>query len=175
MYTCPNCGGRLARANYEYVPIFRCEACSGCLVAQERIAGIQRQQRTPTHELLREIEFHGQPDSSERLRCPRCRAMMNKQIARGCGFHLDHCRHCRLTWFDGGELAQIQLAYEQSATGRDREEMRRRLAEMSPERRAELQRHLEKLPSSPQTDHLMSVLLWDLALSAGTHLLGDDG
>ena len=47
----------------------------------------------------------------------RCRRRMEKLKTRWTiGFSLDECDSCNLLWFDGGELALMQLQYEGSDT-----------------------------------------------------------
>ena len=59
---------------------------------------------------------------------------------------MDECPACRVVWFDGGELAQMQLVSETSEQGREAESFRRRLREMSPEELQQYERNLAKMP-----------------------------
>jgi len=55
-------------------------------------------------------------------------------------FNVDHCKNCRLTWFDGGELAKLQLSYERSPRGRDSKQHYVNYSEISPEEQAKYRR-----------------------------------
>ena len=53
-----------------------------------------------------------------------------------------------MIWFDGGELARLQLGHEIRPQAREVAELERRHREMSPERRAEFEKNLANLPES---------------------------
>jgi Zn-finger nucleic acid-binding protein len=119
-----------------------------------RLESIKRVTRTPTDELAQEAAaFAG--DTTDRVQCPRCRVRMRKEEldVPGTGLHTDVCDSCRLVWFDGGELALLQLAYEQSAEFHNVDELRQRMRELeaSPERKAAFEAALAKLPESQFT------------------------
>lgn len=96
--------------------------------------------------MKQEVQGEIQPDNTKQLRCPRCRRPMNKEHLPKHEFHLDHCGECDLVWFDGGELALVQLVFENSPQGREAVELRQRLGEMTAERRAEFEKNLAALP-----------------------------
>ena len=144
---CPTCDTELARVPYEGLYVLRCEGCFGYLVASRRVEGIKRARRKSIHELMEETTAEGQADSEHPLRCPRCRRKMEKRfLADPALFHLDTCHRCELVWFDGGELARLQLSHEISPRGKDAAELQRRWREMPPERREEFEQNLARLP-----------------------------
>jgi len=107
--------------------IRRCPTCQGALVEDPKIARIERKMELPEKALAEQARTDTQ-DSTGRLRCPKCRCIMSKEPAlesRPAGFrsdtikdfHVDHCKYCGVTWFDGGELAKLQLSYERSVKG----------------------------------------------------------
>jgi len=72
--------------------------------------------------------------------------MTKRFLADPALFHLDTCRRCEPVWFDGGELARLQLSYQISPQGKDAAELQRRWREMPPERREEFEQNLARLP-----------------------------
>jgi Zn-finger nucleic acid-binding protein len=133
------------------MPVFRCEGCYGYLLARRRMEGIQRVQEKTIAELKRETLAEAQEDSGELIRCPRCRGRMKKEwLKEPAAFHIDSCAGCQLIWFDGGELARLQLSHEISARGQDAAEMQRRHRQMTPQQREQLERDLANLPD-PET------------------------
>jgi len=144
---CPACTAELVRVTYEGLPVLRCEYCFGYLLGQKRMEGIQRTRRRSTDELEQEAVAENRGDSEQKIRCPRCRKKMRKEFLKEpASFHTDTCVNCQLIWFDGGELARLQLRHEIRPQAREAAELERRHREMSPERRAEFERNLAKLP-----------------------------
>lgn len=144
---CPSCAATLVRVTYEGLPVFRCEHCYGYLVGRGRTEGIKRSREKSVEQLKSEALCEGQSDTQERIRCPRCRGRMNKELLKEpASFHIDTCPSCEFIWFDGGELARLQLAHEIRPQAEEAAELQRRHREMSPEQRAEFERNLAKLP-----------------------------
>jgi hypothetical protein len=90
---------------------------------------------------------------------------------------IDECANCGLIWLDGGELASLQLAYEASEQGREARELRRRMEEMPPQRRAEFERALAELPDPPNPvllgilDAIRDAPLYGCQLGVGIRIL----
>ncbi len=55
-------------------------------------------------------------------------------------FFIDVCQKCRMVWFNGGELAKLQLDYEMSDQAIEELDHQLRLAQRTP----------EEAPSAPQ-------------------------
>jgi Zn-finger nucleic acid-binding protein len=142
---CPLCQTPLTRIEYESFNLHRCSDCHGHLVSQQRVDAIERRRDKSVEELKEDVEAHLQIDCEGKLRCPRCRAAMRKQMERGGLFKLDTCDACKLVWFDGGELAMLQLRYQDSDQGREQVELQRRLAAMTPEQKAEFEKNLAQM------------------------------
>ncbi len=155
MKKCPACGSGLTHEKYEGFPVLQCGQCGGHLVPLMRLEPIKRLQRATEEELTQEAAtFSG--DSTERIRCPRCNVYMRKEaldVPLIDGLHQDVCDHCDLIWFDGGELAIVQLAYEQTGAFQNVDELRQRMRELEsqPERKAAFERALSELPESTFT------------------------
>jgi len=155
MKSCPVCQTPLTHEKYEGFPVLHCGQCGGHLVPFRRLEPIKRLQRTTEAELKQEANaFSG--DSTERIRCPRCNVYMRKEaldVPLIEGLHQDVCDHCQVVWFDGGELAMVQLVYEQTGEFRNVDELRQRMRELEadPERKAAFERTLAELPDSTFT------------------------
>ena len=152
--SCPICSVPLAPVAYEGFQILRCPQCRGHLLDLSRYEAIQSIPDTSLAELEAEAKAGFQGDHPNRIRCPRCRGVMDKRPLRVPGFenlHLDFCRGCSLVWFDGGELALAQLAYQASPAFRDVQEMKRRAEALDadPERKAAYDEAVAKLPEAP--------------------------
>lgn len=149
---CPVCGSELKRLLYEGFAVFRCMGCHGYLLSDRRVDNIKRSNKRATEQLKREVTEESGADTLDEIRCPRCRRKMKKKfIAAPASLHVDLCTDCKMSWFDGGELARMQLTHEISPRGRDAAEFRRRHEEMTPERKAEHERNLKKLDSGEET------------------------
>ncbi|HRT05170.1 MAG TPA: zf-TFIIB domain-containing protein [Kiritimatiellia bacterium] len=151
---CPICAAPLEQETYEGFPIWRCPECHGTLLDFSRYEAIQSIPDTSLAELEAEAQAGFQGDNPNRIRCPRCRGVMDKRPLRVPGFenlHLDFCRGCDFVWLDGGELALAQLAYQATPAFREKQEMKRRAAERDadPGRKAAFDEALAKLPDPP--------------------------
>lgn len=128
--------------------ILACRGCGGHLVPTRRVEFIKRNDAKTRAELKTDAaSFSG--STSRPPACPRCRAEMRKESAdfRTIDIEIDVCRGCALAWFDGGELALLQLAYEATKRHVDNQEMKQRIAdiEASPERKARFEESLSQL------------------------------
>ena len=126
---CPACGEALVEVSYAGVPLHKCAACGGRLVAHERFARIlargEPQLPPKIHalaiQLLRERLQDGAGHRPSALtatdgpirHCPACAKDM-KRFAYGAilphRIILDRCDSCGLLWFDARELEVIQEA-----------------------------------------------------------------
>jgi Zn-finger nucleic acid-binding protein len=173
---CPCCDTPLTRIESEASVRHRCGECGGNLVSHKRLDLIQRRRDRTIEQLKQEVETFFQHDSAERLRCPRCRGTMSKDLERGRLFYIDWCTVCSLVWLDGGELAMLQLRYQDSDKGQEEAELQRRLAAMTDEQKAEFQANLAKMQAGFMTPGEMLLSMFD----AGPfkpwwmHLLSDD-
>ncbi len=171
MRKCPKCDVPLTRVDYEGFPVMHCAECKGYLVPLDRLESIKRAPRTSQEQLKEEASSEFAGDHSGSIRCPRCHAPMEKERVDNpvLTLYLDRCEQCRLVWLDGGELALVQLAYETSREFLNAEELRQRLRELeaSPERKAQFEADLARLPDAPDpmSEALgegMEMLLWSL-------------
>ena len=147
---CPVCHVALEPEDYEGIRVLRCPQCAGHLVELNRYEAIQRLPAKTLADLEAEARDGFRGDSSETLRCPRCRGAMRKQPLHVPGFdlHMDLCKGCALAWLDGGELAMAQLGHQSTPGFRDRQELKRRheAMEIDPERQAAFKAAVAKLP-----------------------------
>lgn len=153
---CPVCNTDLTQAKYEGVPIHHCLECRGFLARKTRAMGIRHKtERTPDI-LLEEAKAQLLADTRKTIRCPACRDLMRKQSIPGAAqFKLDVCSRCELIWFDGGELALFQLAWEASPQGQESARMQERHRNMSDEERAELEADIDALPRNSLLSSLL--------------------
>lgn len=150
MRTCPICNVPLKPETYEGLRILRCPECRGHLLDLSRYEAIQRIPQKTLAELETEARENFAGDTPQDIRCPRCHVTMLKRPLSIPGFdlHLDVCLDCSLAWFDGGELALAQLAYQGTPKFRETREMKRRAEalEADPERQAAYEEAVEQLP-----------------------------
>ena len=148
---CPICAVPLERETYEGFPLWRCPQCQGTLLDFSHYESIRSVCEKTLVELETEAQAGFQGDNPDPIRCPRCHLATVKRPLPVPGFdglHLDFCRGCSLVWFDGGELALAQLAYQATPAFREKQEMKRRAAERDadPERKAAFDEAVAKLP-----------------------------
>lgn len=115
---CPTCNQLLVREKYEKVPVMRCPDCSGYLVDQKRLVLIKSSREATPEQLKSQVENQSTLDSHELVKCPKC--LVNRMEKRKLdkqsedSYTVDICGDCQVVWFDGGELARMQLDYESS-------------------------------------------------------------
>jgi Zn-finger nucleic acid-binding protein len=147
---CPRCAVPLAPEAYEGFPVLRCPDCAGHLLDLSRYEAIRRLPEKSIAELEAEAKESFAGDYPAPIRCPRCHLAMEKRPLDVPGFdlHLALCRACALVWLEGGELALAQLAYQATPAFRDRQELKRRAAELEadPDRKAAFEEAVAKLP-----------------------------
>ena len=146
---CPSCQSKLARAKYEGMPVWYCTKCRGHFLERHSAEGIKRRTQASQERLEQETSHYKDKDEKANvLRCPKCRAVMTKKEERGAiRICVDECKDCDCIWFDPGELAFFQLAYEYSKKGMQTVAMQRRLKNMSPARKRRLEYLMNSLPS----------------------------
>ena len=143
---CPKCVNKLKPIQYSGVRIFSCSECSGHLVENGRVKKIEKRINKDPKALVREIVQNEKPDTIEVIRCPRCRNRMDKQeVNAGRTFQKDSCRNCDAVWLDGGELAEIQLAYESNEQTQEIQQMRERLENMTAQEKADYEANIAAL------------------------------
>jgi len=149
---CPICDVPLETGTYEGFRVLRCPQCHGHLLELTRYETIRRIPEATLHQLENEARSDFRGDTAARLRCPRCHRAMEKRPLSVPGFdlHLDVCRPCALVWLDGGELAMAQLKHQSTPGFRDTQAMKRRARAVAadPDRKAELDDAIERLPRS---------------------------
>jgi Zn-finger nucleic acid-binding protein len=134
---------------YEGVRAWRCRNCRGYLVGRHGAEGIKKRRARKRGDLETESVRERGPDIRVDQPCPKCFATMGKErLRKPVPILLDRCKRCDLLWFDGGELALFQMAYEAGQKGRTGATFRRRLETMSPERRRQFEENLRRLPSA---------------------------
>jgi Zn-finger nucleic acid-binding protein len=132
---CPRDDRPLVEVDVAGTPLDECDRCGGAFVEgwvldrliEAREARISLSIALPARRVVweREVRY---------LRCPRCRATMNRKLfGLGSGVVVDICKRCGV-WFDAGELSQV-LAYVESG-GLERHE-RRKAEERAEEKRRE--------------------------------------
>ncbi|MHC4252600.1 MAG: zf-TFIIB domain-containing protein [Planctomycetota bacterium] len=130
---CPSCGKLLAQAEYEGLPVWHCEACKGRLAGGGRVEAIKEKYGLSTDELVEEVQDERRGDIAGPANCPRCAKPMKKEAGPGpVPFDMDSCDTCKLVWFDGGELALLQLAHEAAKEDEMSEELTRQVEDLSP-------------------------------------------
>lgn len=145
---CPICKGtKLQRSEYEGAKVHHCPDCKGYLVKRQRLSAIRNSLERSDEEFMEELAATAAVDSKQKLQCPSCTRAMTKQ-RRKVGpqtYYVDQCSSCSETWFDGGELAKMQLQYEGSEKGAEMFRFQKRLATMTDEERAELDARIARL------------------------------
>jgi len=149
---CPKCSRPLNRTTYEDVQVMQCEECFGYLVARKRLMLIKSSREQGPEALRDEAHTEQASDTHERLRCPSCLVeVMNKERVRVTAddsFHLDVCRKCDRVWLDGGELARLQIKFEQSAKAVEAFAHQEKLQNLSGGEQTELEERIGKLRDS---------------------------
>lgn len=143
---CPRCDNqKLQRTKYIDANVRECSSCGGLLLKTSRATKIERRIDKNHDALHEEIAKSTQDDSIAKMRCPSCRDIMQKRSIRRLDFLVDDCESCGMSWFDGGELAAIQLNFEQKAQTVELNAMRDRLRSMTDSERAEYEQNLANL------------------------------
>lgn len=147
---CPTCSTDLKHARYENVPVHRCDKCGGYLMGRNRMLVIRSAHDHTEDQLRAEMAAHLRHDVHEAIRCPKCleRRMEKHRIPvkDGEDIHLDVCPACNVVWFDGGELAHMQLQYEQSDEAIRAQARRHRAEGLDSDGNDEFERNLAALP-----------------------------
>jgi len=139
---CPTCESKLVRSKYLGANIRQCLDCNGMLLDSKRAKSIEKRINKDVELLVKEAEASDVNDAIVELRCPACRAPMDKEQIEELNFHVDECGNCDRVWFDGGELALLQLAFEIKPQRKELNRMRERIQNMTDEERAELKNEL---------------------------------
>ncbi len=143
MKKCPCCESALQRDDYEGFGIETCPDCAGTLVRKSNMTGIKRTPEKTAAALVQEAQSFSKSTNDD-LSCPACFRPMEK--IRTTGFpnvEYDSCT-CGAHWFDAGELAMMQLFFENSNKGKIAESSRKRAEEFanSPERQRRFEENL---------------------------------
>ena len=118
---CTVCSGVLEATEYEGTPVMHCNQCHGYLLERRGVDDIKESGDKSTAELAAEQDRDRVGDTLDPIRCPKCGGSMGKEyLTEPDAFHVDYCDPCGVLWFDGGELARLQLTYEARRRGRDR-------------------------------------------------------
>jgi len=170
---CPVCSAELNRVTYEDQRVFQCPECNGYLAAERKVGRMKRLRGRSTEALQAEAAQEQRGDSAALLRCPKCRArkMAKQKIAfassAGGSFTVDTCRACSVVWFDGGELARLQLDYESRPKARDELDSEKRSEARTAEEREKFEALLAVLPRHESfLERLMDEMKPILALAA---------
>lgn len=167
---CPRCSIALTSTDYEGFRVLQCGQCCGHFVGAERLDSIKRVGEKSPDDLRGEATAEFKGANPDRVKCPRCRALMRKEAIRPpvVELKLDACESCKHLWLDGGVLALLQLIYQAGPKFAHAQEMKRRMAELeaSPERKAEFEEQLANLPlSDPLSEAVgetLSKALWSI-------------
>ena len=143
---CPKCTSALSRVRYAKVNVLQCGQCFGHLVEKHRVRTIERKIDKDLTALVAEIDIANGSDTVQSVRCPRCRNRMTKKKIRAqINFAVDECSNCEFVWLDGGELAEIQLAFGTKEQTAEVNRMRDRLASMTVEEKNEYETRIANL------------------------------
>lgn len=89
---------------------------------------------------------------------------MTRIQVKNLGFGIDECNNCSMAWFDAGELACLQLAYETLPQTTELNAMRKRLENMTPAERQEYERRIAELPDlGPPMLQVMEAAAYEIA------------
>ena len=143
---CPNCNTALEGTRFANTAVRQCPQCNGFLLQKSRVEKIRRRIDKDHESLKNEILESSRIDSLTTVRCPSCSSRMDKVPAENLDFYVDECGQCQMSWFDPGELARLQLAFEYDPRTIELNQMRDRLRNMTDEERAEYERRLAELP-----------------------------
>ena len=147
---CPTCDVSLDRVKYESVTVSQCPQCMGYLVNRNRVILIKTKQDHSPETLQAEVAAQSHPDAQSNIRCPKCRGrQMSKErvpVDTDNEFFLDVCRDCNVVWFDGGELARLQIQYESSMKAIEAYAFQQKAQKRTEEQEEEFQRNLAALP-----------------------------
>jgi len=142
---CPVDDNNLVRGKYAGANVHECGQCNGALLTTVRAGKIERRINKNTERLVEELSESDAADTQEAVRCPKCRAEMKKRFVKQIDISIDDCRQCGMSWFDGGELAALQLAFESDPQTVELNQMRKRLNSMTDVERAEYETNINKL------------------------------
>lgn len=115
------------------------------LLATSRAEKIKRRVNKDVERLEKELESVAVKDGIEEIRCPACRDKMDKRLVKKLGIHIDDCNQCDMTWFDPGELATLQLAFEERPQTAELNKFRDRLKNMTDAERMEYEQRIAQL------------------------------
>lgn len=128
---CPLCRStQLTPTRYVDIPVRTCLSCEGYLVQKKRVGSIKSARKKSDEELLAELSSPKAVDTIRSIICPSCTGGMTK-VPMSVGterYHTDECRKCDLVWFDAGELAKLQLHYEESEQGNEMLKFQKKLS-----------------------------------------------
>lgn len=142
---CPKCDSKLVRSKYLNANIRQCPDLCGMLLDRDRAAKIEKRVNKDIERLAKEAEASNENDTVGKIRCPACRNRMKKVFVEDPGFHIDECNNCQQAWFDSGELARLQLAFEDKPQRVELNQMRERIRNMTDEERAEYEDRIANL------------------------------
>ena len=143
---CPHCKDTaLVRAKYANANIRKCHDCKGVLLATSRAEKIKRRVNKDIQQLEKELESATAKDGVDEIRCPACHCPMDKKRFDKIGFNVDECRQCGMAWFDAGELAAIQLSFEDRPQTAELNKFRNRLQNMTDQERTEYEQRIAEL------------------------------
>jgi Zn-finger nucleic acid-binding protein len=142
---CPQCNEKLARIKYKGANAQQCLSCNGILIDKTRASRIEKRVNKDVAQLAKEAERSESVDVQEEIRCPACRNRMAKVLVKELLFHVDECSNCDKAWFDGGEIAKIQLAFENKEQTIELNQMRTRLQNMSEAEKASYEKRIAEL------------------------------
>ena len=158
---CPRCRTPLSPTTYEGVKVDQCTSCEGFFVEKKKLDAIKRRYQFQVDSLGKQASSHKPLQPSPRSRCPHCRCRMEvKRKSKPVPFEIDHCWNCKGYWLDAGELALLQISFENSYRGRDLRRFRDRLKSMSFQEKAEYEHNLSKLKHKIHDPSERSI--WDL-------------
>lgn len=142
---CPSCQEKLVRAKYADANVHECSGCGGMLLPSTRSKKIEKRVNKDIEALFEEVANSSAVDIEHVIRCPACRDRMKKVSIKTLGFHVDDCNQCGLSWFDGGELAALQLAFENREQTVELKQMRERIENMTDAEREEYENRIASL------------------------------
>ena len=143
---CTVCKVKLERQKYEGVTISVCPDCKGALVPRQRMKNIQTRRTKDNQDLVKEY-VEAAEDTLANIDCPECYRTMwkHKRKLGSQYFYMDTCKKCDVFWLDKGEIAKVQIAYQQSVSGMEANQFQERWRNLSDESRAEINQRISEL------------------------------
>jgi len=143
----------MKREKVDGAKIFRCLDCGGLLIAKDSLLLLCARLERSDRELLEAWRQAHPIDTSDLVRCPKCRWKMERRaINHEIAIPQDYCRKCELIWCDPGELEMHQLAWRLSEKGKEAIRLKDLHRQMTDEEKEILAERIRSLPDFVLSD-----------------------